>query len=137
MVAIGVLLADAQTFLSSMPCATRVTLCCSDLDVLHMPSRIHDCPAVMSLRLEFVSGGGGPSLSVVQHRLERHLAIGASGSASQRQQQRQRRGRCRQAQLREATLARMEQPHGEPDELYCTQNLDVAVVYCIDSLSLL
>ena len=54
-VAIGVVLAYAQTFLSSMPYDTRVTLCCSDLDVLHMPSRIHDCPAVMSLRLEFVS----------------------------------------------------------------------------------
>ena len=48
-VAIGVVLADAQTFLSSMPYDTRVTLCCSDLDVLHMPYRIHDCPAVMNL----------------------------------------------------------------------------------------
>ena len=41
-VAIGVVLADAQTFLSSMPYDTRVTLCCSDLDVLHMPYRMTD-----------------------------------------------------------------------------------------------
>ena len=64
MVAIGVLLADAQTFLSSMPYDTRVTLCCSDLDVLHMPYRIHDCPAVMNLILVFVSGGGSPWFNV-------------------------------------------------------------------------
>ena len=138
MVAIGVLLADAQTFLSSMPYDTRVTLCCSDLDVLHMPSRIHDCPAVMSLRLEFVSGGGGPwfniDWSVIWPSAQAAAPASASSSASAEAAAGLPPPACCKRKKR---LTRMEQPHGEPDELYCTQNLDVAVVYCIDSLSLL
>ena len=68
------------------------------------------------------------------------MAIGASGSgsasssASAEAAAASRKGNC------EKRLARMEQPHGKPDELYRTQNLDVdsfpRVLECIHSSEL-
>ena len=74
---------------------------------------------------------------MVQRRVERHLAIGASGSGSASSSASAEAAAASRKRNCEKRLARMEQPHGEPDELYRTQNLDVdsfrRVLECIHS----